>query len=56
MIKAIIVFSVFIAGYGIVGSMEYQDEKRAEKHYAEMVCKDAWPDYENRNPDCSGIE
>ena len=43
---------VFAAAYGLVGTMDINDEKRQAEHYAEMVCAGAWPDYDDRNPDC----
>lgn len=46
---------VFLAAFGLVGNMDYQDAKAAESHYAAMVCAGHWPDYDNRNPDCSGV-
>lgn len=37
---------------GIVGQMDYEDAKAQEQHYTHMVCSGAWPDYDNRNPEC----
>jgi len=37
---------------GIVGRMDYEDAQKAEQHYADMVCSGAWPDYDNREPEC----
>ena len=41
-----------------VGSMDFKDEQKLADHYSEMVCQGFWPDYEQRQPDCSqlGIE
>lgn len=37
---------------GIVGRMDYEDAKQAEQRYDDMVCSGAWPDYDNREPEC----
>jgi len=51
--KTLLAIAFFIAAYAFAGTMDYQHEKEQAEHYAEMVCADHWPDYENRNPDCS---
>ena len=42
--------------FGLVGSMDYQDQLDEERIYTEMVCEGTWPDYDNRKPDCSKLE
>ena len=37
---------------GLVGRMDYEDAKAQAEHYTDMVCAGAWPDYDNRNPEC----
>ena len=50
--KIIAGLAAFVAIYGWVGTMDVQDQRRHAEHYAEMVCAGAWPDYDDRNPDC----
>ena len=37
---------------GLVGRMDYEDAVAQEQRYTDMVCAGAWPDYDNRNPEC----
>jgi len=37
---------------GWVGSSDYAMEKLQEQKTIEMICKGAWPDYKNLQPDC----
>lgn len=46
-----VVLSLFL----IVSSMDYVDAKAAETEYRDMVCQGFWPDYDQRNPDCSQV-
>jgi hypothetical protein len=50
--KIIAGFVAFTAIYGWVGTMDMKEEQRQAEHYVEMVCAGAWPDYDNRNPNC----
>ena len=36
----------------IASSISYEDEVADERHYIEMVCSGAWPDFKNLNPEC----
>jgi hypothetical protein len=54
-IRYLIIAALMFAAYGWVGSMERADAEREAEHYAEMVCAGAWPDYDNRNPDCTEV-
>lgn len=45
--------AAIVLAIGIVGRMDYEDEKRAEQRYVEMVCSDLWPDYKDRQPECN---
>jgi len=38
--------------FGWVGSNDYTMEKLQEQKAIEMICKGAWPDYKNLEPDC----
>ena len=37
---------------GMAGDGDYQEAQDQATFYNEMVCKGAWPDYENRKPTC----
>ena len=37
---------------GIAGTGDLQEAQDQAAFYNEMVCKGAWPDYENRRPTC----
>ena len=54
--KTLLALAIFLAAYAFAGTMDYQHEKEQAEHYAEMVCNGYWPDYDKREPDCSGIE
>jgi len=41
-----------LALFGLVGSMDYQDEVNAELHYCNMVAEGLWPAYRD-DIDCS---
>jgi hypothetical protein len=45
--------AAMLLAYGIVGTMDYEDAVGQEELYKEMVCAGLWPDYDDRNPDCS---
>lgn len=47
-IVAILVFGVLVAT-----DSSYENAKMEAEHYTDMVCNGYWPDYEERNPDCS---
>ena len=49
-------FSVvaIIAGLGVVGTMDYQDELKEAEYYEAMVCAEAWPNYKGIEVDCNG--
>ena len=38
--------------FGWIGSNDYTMEKLQEQKTIEMICKGAWPDYRNLEPDC----
>ena len=52
--KTILAVGVLIAGLGVVGTMDYQDELKEAKHYETMVCAEAWPNYKGIEVDCNG--
>ena len=37
---------------GVLGRWDIEEERRQARHYEEMVCAGAWPDYDNREPEC----
>ena len=44
---------VFLVGaMALTGTWDYEEAKRQEQHYIDMVCSGAWPDYNNREPEC----
>jgi len=50
---AIIMALLFaLLALGIAGSGDIEAEQDSVRLYNEMVCKGAWPDYENRKPAC----
>ena len=42
-----------IAAMSLAGHWDMEEAERAAAHYRDMVCVGAWPDYDNRNPECS---
>jgi hypothetical protein len=47
-IVAIVIFGALVAT-----DNSYEEAKIEAEHYTDMVCNGYWPDYEERNPDCS---
>jgi len=52
---------MWIAGFCLVGMVVacddgYQHAKMEAEHYNDMVCNGYWPDFEEREPDCSFVE
>jgi sulfite exporter TauE/SafE len=45
-----LLFVVF--ALGLAGKGDLQEAQDQAAFYDEMVCKGAWPDYENRKPTC----
>ena len=43
---------VFVAIVSLAGHWDMEEAERQAEHYREMVCAGAWPDYDNRNPEC----
>jgi hypothetical protein len=41
-----------VLALGIAGNGDIEAEEDSARMYTEMVCKGAWPDYENRKPTC----
>lgn len=54
-IRYFFIAAAVLAAYGWVGSIDRADSEREAEHYSEMVCAGAWPDYDDRNPDCSEV-
>jgi hypothetical protein len=52
--KAILTAAVFIAIYGYVSDLDYQDAMAAEAWYIDGFCKGYHPDYKNLLPNCEG--
>ena len=50
--KSFLLVSAVLVMLAIVGTMDYEDELREERHYSEMVCDGTWPDYKNLKPEC----
>jgi hypothetical protein len=50
---AVAIALVLIYAVAKVGTMDHQDAELAGEHYRAMVCAGYWPDYDNRQPDCS---
>jgi len=46
----------FLIGLGIAGTGDIEAEQDSARMYTEMVCKGAWPDYENRRPSCDTVQ
>ena len=54
---AIIMALLFaLLALGIAGSGDIEAEQDSVRLYNEMVCKGAWPDYENRRPSCDTVQ
>jgi hypothetical protein len=51
-IKIALGLVAFVAVFGLVGAMDYEDAVQAETRYNTMVCDGLWPDYKNLNPEC----
>jgi hypothetical protein len=47
---------LFILGLGLAGKGDLQEAQDQASFYDEMVCKGAWPDYENRRPSCDTVQ
>ena len=47
---AFMILMLVVFGWG--GSSDYTMEKLQEQKAIEMICKGAWPDYRNLQPDC----
>ena len=45
--KSVLALFAFLAILAIVGTMDYEDELREERHYSELVCDGTWPEYKN---------
>lgn len=46
--------AAFLAVFGLVGTMDYQDELKEAEHYEEMVCNGHWPNYKTIELNCNG--
>lgn len=44
----------FLAVFGLVGTMDRQDELKEVEHYEEMVCNGLWPNYKAIEVNCDG--
>ncbi len=53
MIRAVLAITALILVFGLVGNADLEEAQRQADHYTEMVCAGAWPDYDNRNPECN---
>jgi hypothetical protein len=54
---AIIMALLFaLLALGIAGTGDIEAEQDSARMYNEMVCKGAWPDYENRRPSCDTVQ
>ena len=47
------ILAVVIFGALVATDNSYEEAKMEARHYTDMVCQGYWPDYEERNPDCS---
>lgn len=50
------VISLIMLAMGVVGNGDYEDALADEEFYKEMVCKGAWPDYNNLGVVCEDIK
>ena len=50
----VLVAAVFLAVFGLEGSMDYQDAVAEAEHYEEMVCNGHWPNYKTIEVNCNG--
>ena len=44
--------SLMLVVFGWIGRNDYTMEKLQEQKTIEMICKGAWPDYKNLEPEC----
>ena len=45
--------AAFLVGaIGLAGRWDLEEAERQAAHYTDMVCAGAWPDYDNREPEC----
>ena len=44
---------VLVAAIGLAGRWDMQEAQRQAEQYRDMVCAGAWPDYDNREPECN---
>ena len=43
--KTVAALLTLLGLFGLVGSMDYEDQQAEQEHYCEMVKADLWPDY-----------
>lgn len=48
------ILAAIIFGMVALADDGYEHAVEMSEHYDEMVCAGHWPDYDNREPDCSG--
>lgn len=51
--KVLLAVAAFLAIFGLVGTMDYQDELKEAEHYEEMVCNGHWPNYKTIEVNCN---
>jgi predicted outer membrane lipoprotein len=42
----ILIIALLICAFGIIGSMDYEDEQSQQDIYCDMVSEGSWPDYD----------
>lgn len=52
--KTLLAVVALVAGLGVAGTMDYQDELKEAEHYEVMVCDGSWPNYKSIEVDCNG--
>lgn len=44
-LKVASVLALIFGAYGLMGTLDYEEELRQEQHYCQMVRDGAWPNY-----------
>jgi len=50
--QAKIFFVVFLLALGLVGNLEFEDQKQEFAKYQTLVCEGSMPDYKEIKPEC----
>jgi len=50
-----LIAAFFFLVFGILGTIDYEEAIAQDEHYAEMVCNGHWPNYDQRQLDCTKV-